>query len=66
MGAGTVGYSGAIAAEHEFLEVTEEPTLGRGQDSAGAQQVFEACQELLRAGLVGGGQEVLSEPFVTE
>jgi hypothetical protein len=63
VGTGTAGQGGTIAADHEILEGPEEAALGRRQDATGKQEVFQARQELLGAGLVCDGQEVLGQTF---
>jgi hypothetical protein len=45
------------------VEVAQQPALGRGEDAAGPQEVFQPGQQRLRARLVGGGQQFLGEPL---
>jgi hypothetical protein len=63
MGARASGERGAVAAEHEGLEIPQEPALHGGEHPAREQQVFEAGEEFLRAGLVSGCQQLLGEAF---
>jgi len=57
------GERGAVAAEHEGLKIPQEPALHGGEHPAGEQQVFEAGEEFLGAGLVSGCQQLLGEAF---
>lgn len=63
VGARARGAGGAVAAEDEGLEIPQNPALDRGKDPAAEEQVFQAGQQLLGAGLVCRGQEFLGEPL---
>jgi hypothetical protein len=54
---------GAGATEAERLEVAQSPALDRGEHATGAQEVFQAGQELLGARLVRRGKQFLGEPL---
>lgn len=53
----------AIPTEDERLEVAQEPTLDRGENATGEQEVFQAGEELLGARLVRRGKQLLGEPL---
>jgi hypothetical protein len=46
-----------------LLTVTEKATLDRGQDATGEQEVVQTPEQVVGAGLIGGGQEVLCQAF---
>jgi hypothetical protein len=61
LGTGASRQGGAVAAEDERLEVAQYPTLDRGEDSTGAQEVFQAGEQLLGARLVSRSQQCLGQ-----
>jgi hypothetical protein len=63
VGARTRREGRAVAAQDEGLAIPEEPALPGGEDSAAAEEVFEAGEEGLSAGLVSGRQQVLGQPL---
>jgi len=51
MGTGPRREGGAVPAEDERLEIAQKPVLDRGEDSTEEEEVFQAGQQLLGAGL---------------
>jgi hypothetical protein len=63
VGARARGEGGAVAAQDEGLEIPQEPALRGGEHSTAEEEVFEAGEEVLSAGLVSGCQQFLGQPL---